>query len=313
LPDKLTEAKDLLRRLGLPKAQQNEMAAYTLLALARLAPADAWSDATATSLTVRKGLMDYTRSTYGKAYAENTRETFRRQVIHQFEQAGLVVRNPDLPSLPTNSPRTHYRLTSEALAAIQAYGSGDLDQATLAFEDAFGSLAQRYAMDREQEMVPVVLPDGQTLTLSPGEHNDVERAVVEEFAPRFAPGSRLLYLGDTAEKAVFVDADRLAALGFDFDRHAKLPDVVLHDETRGWLLLIEAVTSHGPMNPKRVSELRLLFAGVALGLIFVSAFPNRAEYRKHQAEIAWETEVWLANEPSHLLHYNGDRFLGPHT
>ncbi|MDO8949986.1 MAG: BsuBI/PstI family type II restriction endonuclease [Actinomycetota bacterium] len=312
MTDRLTEARNLLKKLGLPKAQQNEVAAYTLLALVRVGPDAPWSEATATSQGLRKGVMDYVRETYGKTYAENTRETFRRGALHQFQQAGLVVRNPDEPNLPTNSPRTHYQVTPEALIAIQTYDSDGFDAAAQSFRDTAGSLAERYAMVREQAKVPVVLPDGKTIILSPGKHNEVERAVVEEFGARFAPGSRLLYLGDTSEKAVLVDRDGLTALGFKYDAHDKMPDVVLYDEAREWLLLVEAVTSHGPMEPKRVAELKDLFAGVTAGLVFISAFPNRAEYRKHQADIAWETEVWLADEPSHMLHYNGDRFMGPH-
>jgi len=312
MADRLTEARDLLLRLGLPKPQQNEQSCYTLLALARVGMATPWSEATATNQTVRIGIMDYIRDTLGKEYAENTRETVRRKVLHQFQAAGLIIRNPDAPGRPTNSPLTDYRLTPEGLAAIKAYGTAGFDAAAQAFKDAHGSLAERYAMERDQAKVPVVLPDGATLVLSPGKHNEVERAVVEEFGPRFAPGAELLYLGDTSEKAVLVAEDRLAELGFEFEVHDKMPDVVLYDAERDWLFLVEAVTSHGPMEPKRVEELRVLFAGVSSGFVFVSAFPDRAEYRKHQADIAWETEVWLADEPSHMLHYNGDRFLGPH-
>ncbi|MFS2517149.1 MULTISPECIES: BsuBI/PstI family type II restriction endonuclease [Parabacteroides] len=29
------------------------------------------------------------------------------------------------------------------------------------------------------------------------------------------------------------------------------------------------------------------------------------------ADIAWETEVWIAENPGHMIHFNGDRFIGP--
>ena len=159
--------------------------------------------------------------------------------------------------------------------------------------------------------MPLRSPDGQVLELSPGKHNEVQKAIVEEFAPRFAPGSRLLYLGDTARKHLLVDEKRLAALGLPITGHDKLPDIVLHDEKRNWLFLVEAVTSHGPMSPKRVLELEEMLEDCGAGIVHVSAFPDFAEFRKHMTAVAWETEVWLADTPDHMIHYNGDRFIGP--
>lgn len=309
---KLTDAKEILRSLGLPGPQQNDMSAYILLALARIGPTTKWSEATAVSHTIRKGIMDYVRDEYGRAYAENTRETVRRQVIHQFEQAGVVVRNPDALDLPTNSPRTHYRLTGEALAVIRAYGTAAWQAAVLDFVERYGSLLKRYAMERASSLVPIDIPAADRVFLSPGSHNELERDVVTKFMPRFASQAQLVYLGDTARKAAYVDHVALAEIGIDFDEHDKLPDVLLYDPGRRWLFLVEAVTSHGPMSPKRVVELRAMFGHLTIGLVFVSAFSNRAGYRKHQSELAWETEVWIAEEPTHLVHYDGEKFLGPY-
>lgn len=121
----------------------------------------------------------------------------------------------------------------------------------------------------------------------------------------------MLYLGDTAKKDLFLDADNLAGLGIPIDQHSKLPDVVIYDERRNWLFLIEAVTSHGPVSPKRLLELEELLKGCQAGKVYVTAFPNMAEFKKHSNNIAWETEVWLAEIPDHMIHFNGDRFLGP--
>lgn len=158
---------------------------------------------------------------------------------------------------------------------------------------------------------PVRIPKGRELLLSPGKHNEVQKAVVEEFAPRFAPGAHLLYLGDTEKKNLLLDQDALARLGIAITAHDKLPDVILHDEKRKWLFFVEAVTSHGPVTPKRLIELQEMAEGAEAGLVFVTAFPDFAEFRKHIDAIAWETEVWMADRPDHMIHYNGDRFLGP--
>ena len=167
-----------------------------------------------------------------------------------------------------------------------------------------GALSERYERERERNLVPVTLPGGRELRLSPGRHNEMQKAVVEEFAPRFAPGARLLYLGDTARKDLLVDEAGLAELGIPITDHDKLPDVMLHDAERNWLFLVEAVTSHGPVTPKRVFELEDMLSVCAAGAVYVSAFPDFGEFRKHMKAIAWETEVWLCDAPDHMIHYD---------
>ena len=305
------EAREILAALGLPSAQHNRMAGLTLIALCGMTPGAAWSNAERRRCTVTKGVMNYLREHYGTEYAPNTRETFRRQVLHQFIQGRIVDYNPFEPDLPTNSPRAHYAVTEAALAAIRLYSTDGWDAAVKRFRREQGALAERYARKRNRNLVPIILPDGRELRLSPGQHNQVQKSVVEHFAPRFAPGARLLYFGDTARKDLFVDGNSLAGLGIPITDHDKLPDVVLYDSTREWLFLIEAVTSHGPMTPKRVFELEAMLAACPVGAVYVSAFPDFVEFRKHMKDIAWETEVWLCDTPDHMIHYDGERFLGP--
>lgn len=255
--------------------------------------------------------MDYVRDHFGKVYAANTRETFRRQVLHQFVQAHIADYNPFEPGLPTNSPRAHYAITEAALTAVRTFGTPGWKEAARKFVAEHGALKVLYSGKREQCRVPIKLPDGQEIRLSPGKHNEVQKAIVEEFAPRFAPGSELLYLGDTANKNLVVNDTALAALGIPISDHDKLPDVVLFERTKEWLFLIEAVTSHGPVSPKRVVELEAMLTRCKAGLVYVSAFPDMSEFKKHAPNIAWETEVWLADVPDHLIHFNGDKFFGP--
>jgi len=255
--------------------------------------------------------MAHLEKHFGTDYAPNTRETFRRQVLHQFRHGGVADYNPFEPDLPTNSPRAHYAITEAALEAVRVYGTDRWDSAVADFRENRQVLVELYERERRRNRVPVRLPGGRDLQLSAGRHNDVQKAVIEEFAPRFVPGARLLYLGDTANKDLFVDRARLARLGIPITGHDKLPDVVFHDEARNWLVLVEAVTSHGPVTPKRVVEIEEMLAASTAGPVYVSAFPDFAEFRKHMTDIAWETEVWLADRPDHMIHYNGERFLGP--
>ena len=162
------------------------------------------------------------------------------------------------------------------------------------------------------ERIPVQLADGTEIRLSPGEHSALIRDIIDGFAPRFAPGSVLIYAGDTGEKMGYFDRERLAVLGVSVDNHGKMPDVVIHDVKRNWLLLIESVTSHGPVDGKRHHELMELFSDSAAGLVYVTAFPTRAVMARYLANIAWESEVWVADAPTHLIHFNGERFLGPY-
>ena len=307
----IDEAKSILDALGMPPAQCNHMSALTLLALCGLTPNKPWVKARRSGLTVTKGIMDHARQHYGANYAPNTRETVRRQVLHQFEHGRIVDRNPFGFNLPTNSPRTHYAVSESALNVVRLYGTRGWGDAVDDFKRNVGTLSKRYQRERQRRMVSMTLSDGRTLNLSPGEHNRVQKAIVEEFAPRFAQGATLLYLGDTADKKLHVDQSGLARIGVQITAGSKLPDVVLHDPKRNWVFLVEAVTSHGPMTDTRVVELEEMFENCDCGLVHVSAFPDIQEFRRHIAQLAWDTEVWLCSDPAHMIHFNGDRFMGP--
>lgn len=308
---KVDEAFQLLAALGLPRAQQNERSALTLLALLNLTAEKTWDQAESPLIGITP-IMDWARDHYGKVYAPNTRETFRRQTMHQFVDAGIALYNPDKPDRPVNSPKAVYQIEPAALALLQAYGSAGWEEKLKVYLGEQSTLSARYAREREQTRIPVQIASGQQITLSPGDHSELIKDIIEEFAPRFAPGSVLIYAGDTGEKLGYFDAPLLAQLGVQVDIHGKMPDVVLHDVQRNWLLLVESVTSHGPVDGKRHDELTKLFAGAKAGLVYVTAFPSRAVMARYVANIAWETEVWVADAPSHLIHFNGVRFLGPY-
>lgn len=309
---KITEAQAILKALGLPQAQQNEMSALTLLALCGIKKDMPWNKATRTSQRITKEIMTFVNENYkaNTPYAPNTRETFRRQVLHQFIQAGVVNYNPDDPTLPVNSPKAHYAITEEAFEVVQAYGKENWDEKVKQFIDAYFILRDRYAAERNMHRIPLII-EGNEYYLSLGAHNEVQAAVLEEFASRFAPGGKLLYIGDTEDKDLYVNTAGLEALHLPVSEHSKLPDIILSDDKRGWLFLIEVVTSHGPVSAKRLVELEDFSKDCPYGIVYVTAFPNAREFKKHVDDIAWETEVWLSDTPDHMIHFNGDRFIGP--
>ncbi len=309
--NRIAEAQAILKALGLPKAQQNQISALTLLALCGIQTNDPWTRADRKGRTVTKGVMDFIREHYRVRYAPNTRETVRRQVLHQFVLAGVADYNPFEPELATNNPRTHYAISEAALRAIKFFDSSKWEEAVARFLSQRSGLLEIFERKRSKRLIPVRFPDGKLVELSPGAHNKLQKAVVEQFASRFVEDPMLLYLGDTANKNLYVHAENLKALRFAVTQHDKLPDVIVYDEKRRWLFLVEAVTSHGPMSPKRVLELEKMLADCPVGLVYVSAFSDMTEFRRHSRDIAWDTEVWIAELPEHLIHYNGDRFLGP--
>ena len=308
---RVAEAQAILTAFGLPAEQRNERAALTLLALLDLPPQRSWVTASDPLRGVTP-IMEFVAKHYGKKWAPNTRETVRRFTLHQFEQAGLVVANPDQPGRPTNSPKYCYQIESRALAAIRKFGTLEWDNALRRYLTDARTLAQRYAQMRDMQRIPLDITSGVTIRLSPGGQNALVERIINEFCPRFTPAGKPVYVGDTDKKWAYFDADYLRSLGIAVEEHGKMPDLVVHFTEKNWLVLIEAVTSHGPVNPKRLTELRTLFANSKAGLVFVTAFLNRRGLLKYLGEIAWETEVWVADAPDHMIHFNGERFLGPY-
>lgn len=316
---KLEEAKEILRELGLPKQQCNDRSAWVLLALANVKPNDSWNVATAPLLPTVE-IMDFIRTEYGKDYKPNSRETIRRQTLHQFDQAQIVDRNRDNPARATNSKDNNYSLNQPILDILHAFPADNWKGLVKSFFDEVPTLQAMYERKIDKEKIPIKLPDGNEITLSPGAHNQLHADIVHEFCPRFVgEGGKVLYIGDTASsrneggKHMILEKDYLERLNVPPMSHDKLPDVVVYDEKREWLFLIEAVTSHGPVSPKRWIELEQALESCSVGRVYVTAFPHRDEFRKNAADIAWETEVWIADNPDHMIHFNGDRFLGPHT
>lgn len=309
--NKINEAILIISALGLPKAQHNERSALTLLALLNLHPSMKWGQIESPLIGVTP-IMDWVSETYGKQYAPNSRETFRRQTLHQFVDGGLCLYNPDKPDRAVNSPQACYQIAPELINVLQTYETENWNESLANWLKDKNTLAAQYAMNRKMKLIPLTLGDGTKIKLSPGIHSQLIRDIVMEFGPRFAPGSEVIYLGDTGAKEDFFKKDRLAELGVTVNRKGKLPDVVLYWAERDWLLLIESVTSHGPVDGKRHGELSKLFKNSKPGLVYVTAFPNRKIMGRYLVDLSWETEVWVSEAPSHMIHFNGDRFLGPH-
>lgn len=302
---KVEEARQLLQEIGMPEKQQADLCCYVLLAMANIKKVDDWKTATNEWIRIHD-IIQFVGAYYGVTYAENSRETFRKQALHHFRTAALIEDN----GKATNSPNYRYRLTAETLELIRSIGSHKANSAIKKFVTYHEKLIEIYASKKEMTKMPVKI-NNQKFTFSAGKHNELQKAIIEEFAPRFAPNSECLYVGDTIEKDLVKNIEKLLELGFEITLHDKMPDVVLYREDKNWIYFIESVTSVGPMDPKRIIEISEMTKNIIAGKIYVTAFQNFTVFKKFSDSLAWETEVWISEMPDHMIHLNGDRFMGP--
>jgi adenine-specific DNA-methyltransferase len=308
---RIDEALGIVKDLGFPRAQHNERTALTLLSLLNLKPGMSWPEAESPLLGITP-MMDFFRNYYGKDYKPNTRESVRKQSVHQLLAAALIVANPDDPDRPINSGKTVYQIEQGALELLRTFGTPEWEMNLRTYLSSVETLKKRYAQEREMRRIPVVVAPDKTITLSPGGQNILVEQIINEFASRFTPGGKVLYVGDTDSKFAYFDEEGLAELGVTLESHGKMPDVIIYYTQKDWLVLIEAVTSHGPIDGLRKDELKRLFYAYKEKLVFVTTFLSRDAMVEYLRDISWETEVWVAEAPTHLIHFNGERFLGPY-
>jgi hypothetical protein len=314
----ILEALEILSALGVPietkKGRKAECMALALLAVADVRRTGGWSKAkdlsTPYALKSRE-IIKYVNEHFGERMSPGSYDDVRREHLLLPLAADIITRS--LPAAARNDSRRGYALSPSAADVVRLYGRPRWKERARAFVAATGDLSEKLAARRALEMTPVKLPNDVVVKLTPGGHNDLQKAVVEQFLPRFGHGAEVLYLGDAAKKRLHLDEDALRALRFfDLD-HGELPDVVAYSKSKNWIFLIEAVHSFGAITAPRRLTLSKLTKDCAAPIVFVTAFRDRATFRKFVADLAWEQEVWIADEPDHLAHFNGDKFLGPHS
>ncbi len=307
----LGEAKVVLHALEFATRQRNDTAAYAFLCLLDLTPGKDWASAQAPLRGITP-IIEFVKTHYGVNYAPNTRETIRDEAVKFFVEYGLLIRNPDNPDRPTNSGNTVYQVEPSALETIRAFGTSAWSKSLSDYQESRSKILDEINRARTIARIPLTLPNGEVVTLSPGGQNPLVKDIITKMGPAFAPGGQVLYIGDTETKFTFLDEAALNKHGVNLEHAAKMPDVIIYDVKRNWLLLIEAVASAGPIDGKRRSELKSLFTDCTAGLVFVTAFSTRKVMQTFASQIGWETEVWIADNPNHMIHFNGERYLGPY-
>jgi hypothetical protein len=321
---KVAEAAAILSAIDFPlgkdefrtKLRQDRIC-HILLAVADLTPTASWKSAKVhgsgkeSHAPRSRDIIIFLNKHYGTTISPGSYDDIRRKNLDFLVEAGIVVPSARREGASTNDGTRGYAIRKDAQRLLQGYGTRIWPAIVEQFRKTHASLSTALQRPANKRMVEVTFPDGQTYQLSTGPHNRIQKSVIEEFLPRFAEKPRILYLGDTAKKDLVVDRPRLEALGLDLNQHDRLPDIIVLDEARNWLFLIEAVHSSNPVSPLRHLALERLTAKCKLGKVFVSAFEDLKSFAKWAPGISWETEIWVADNPTHMIHYNGDRFYGP--
>lgn len=315
----LNEALLILSKFGIPleglKPRELEK-----MAMAFLAVADVKSSANWPKARVREGketlksrdIIAYLNEHFEEKISMGSYDDIRRKDLKLPVVAGIIIASANKPNAARNDPTRGYSLSPEYVEIIRLFGQPAWADEVEEFMENKPTLAERLEAARQLEQVPIKLPDGQTLQFSPGEHNLLQKAIIEQFLPRYGFGAEVLYVGDTAKKFLVREENKLKSLKFFELEHGELPDIVAYSAKKNWLFLIEAVHSANPISPIRLLELKRLAKDCTADIIFMTAFLNRETFRKFAPEIAWETEVWIADAPDHIVHFDGEKFLGPY-
>lgn len=319
---KILEAVEILDQLGIPLEKYNqkqwrrvERLALVLLALSDIHPNQSWSRAKSKNdciSTTTREIIDFINQYYSESMSSGSYDDFKRKEI-DFLMLDSIVVSGFIERTAVNDSRSGYAICPIHIEAIRKFGTPDWDQAVKNILAEKLTLRQKLNSSRNLAMISITLPRGLNLSFTPGSHNVLQKEIIEQFLPRYGFGCEVLYIGDSADKYLYLDRETLVSLDFPEPSHEELPDIVTFSENKGWIYLIEAVTSHGEISQIRKLELERITQNCRHPVIYVTAFLDRTTYKKYCAELAWETEVWIASDPDHLIHLNGSKFLGPYV
>jgi len=319
---KILDAVEILSRLGIPlekftpkQWRRVERLALVLLSLGGVCPNTPWlsvkSKDDGVSITTRN-IIDFINKHYSESISKGSYDDFKRKEIDLLLPDSIVIPG-FVERSAVNDSRSGYAICPIHVEAIRKFGTPDWDDAIKSILAGKASLRQQLNTRRDLAMISIVIPGGLVLPFTPGKHNELQKAIIEQFLPRYGYGCEVLYIGDSSNKYLHLDREKLLELSFLKPSHEELPDIIAFSEQKGWIYLIESVTSFGEISEPRKLELEKITKNCVYPIVFVTAFLDRDTYRKYCANLAWETEVWIASDPDHLIHLNGYKFLGPHV
>lgn len=315
----VAEALAILQALGVPTSdltsRRQERMAKAFMSVAGLKPGMKWSqikDNDDKYQLLSRQIITHMNTYWGENISSGSYDDIRRKDMVLPVEALVILNSAKNPNANTNDGTRGFAIHPAAAKVIRHYGGAEWTQAVQEFHRNRPTLAVTLSRVRNLARVPVLINSEVKLTFSAGKHNDLQKEIIESFLSIYGHGAEVLYVGDTTKKNLFLDEDKLKKINFFELAHDKLPDVIAYSEKKNWLYLIEAVTTANPITELRRSVLLRAASACTADLIFVTAFLDRDTYRKFAKDIAWETEVWIADAPEHMIHFNGDKFLGPH-
>ena len=313
----INQGKKILITFGVPlnelSERRSEKMAMVFLAVADVKKESDFlkaKDITDKRSIKTRDIIKYINENFEENISSGSYDDIRRKDLRLLILGSIVLNTS--PNSARNDSTRGYALNPNFAKLLRKFGSIKWEQKVKKFIFKTGTIKEKLNKERIIEQIPIVLPTGQKLIFSPGQHNILQKKIIEEFLPRYGYGAEVLYIGDTADKFLFLNDEKIKTLKFFQIAHGELPDVVAYVPKKNWLFLIEAVYSSGPISAIRMAELKKLTKDCKADLIFVSAFLNKETFRKFTVDIAWESEVWVAENPDHLIHFNGNKFLGPY-
>jgi BsuBI/PstI restriction endonuclease domain/BsuBI/PstI restriction endonuclease HTH domain len=313
----IEQAIDIIVQIGIPVENKTERAAEKM-AMSFMAVAsvtNSWKNAKGLNdrrFLKTRDIINFINTHFEENISSGSYDDIRRKDLRLLVLADYIIKSGENPNAATNDPTRGYTLAPDFAELVKTYGTNTWQNSLETFLKDKINFQEILERKRKIEKVAVTLPNGKQLEFSPGQHNLLQKQIIEEFLPRFGKGCQILYVGDTADKFLHLEKEKLTKLNFFELAHDELPDVIAYNSEKNWLYLIEAVHSSGSINEVRMLELRRLTKNCKAEIVFVTAFLTKSEFRKWSTEIAWETEVWIAENPDHLIHFNGDKFLGPY-
>lgn len=308
----INEALEILESVGIPLNTKTErgMEKMAVCFLAVAGIKDDWSKAVENTNLKSRAIINIVNENFEEKISSGSYDDIRRKDLKLLVLADIIVNSGVNKGSATNDPTRGYALHPDFKSLIVTFGTTKWKKTLNAFNANKPSLSEILSRKRNLEQIPVKLPSGKPLELSLGEHNVLQKEIIEQFLPRFGSDCNVLYIGDTSNKSLHIEMEELKKLNFFELSHDELPDIIAYSKRNNWLYLIEAVHSSGPMSEIRVHQLKKLLKDTKAEIIFVTAFLNRNEFRKWVMDVAWETEVWIADNPDHMIHFNGHKFLG---
>ncbi len=316
----IRESLQILDCLGIPidnyTERQKEKMAMALLAVGDVKSSSEWKQIKDSrkkySVTTRE-IISFHNAYLEEHISSGSYDDIRRKDLQPMLVCEIVVQSAADANI--SDPTRGYQISAEYARIIKNYGQSDWFKQVAIFNKSHMSYEERLSSKRNIRKLKVTTPDGREIELKDGEHNGIQKAVIEEFLPRYGYNAQLLYCGDSDNKyGVIFEKEKLAELGFGDLKRGKLPDVIAYSQEKDWVFLIEAYHTSNPITELRKYELVTKVLGsCAKKAIFVTAFETMSSYKNCQEELAWETEVWIATEPDHMIHRDGERFLGPYS